>query len=63
MNVLNKIYAPILAAAMLVAGMTAVQAGELVNALPDGVAMDGFDVVAYHTTGAPAAGSASHPVE
>jgi YHS domain-containing protein len=38
-------------------------AGELVNSLDDGVAMDGFDVVAYHTAGAPATGKASHSVE
>jgi YHS domain-containing protein len=38
-------------------------AGELVNAQADGVAMDGFDVVAYHTAGAPAKGIASRSVE
>ena len=38
------------------------QAGEFVNALPDGVAMDGFDVVAYFD-GAPAKGGMSHSVE
>ena len=41
----------------------AVNAGELVNALPDGTAMDGFDVVAYQIEGAPALGSKSHSVE
>lgn len=41
----------------------AARAGELVNALADGTAMDGFDVVAYHTAGAPAKGSASHSVD
>ena len=35
---------------------------ELVNALPDGVAMDGFDVVAYFD-GAPAKGLASYSVD
>ena len=39
-----------------------VSADEFVNALPDGVAMDGFDVVAYFD-GAPARGLASHSVE
>lgn len=38
-------------------------AAELVNAQADGVAMDGFDVVAYHTAGAPAKGNASHSLE
>jgi len=44
-------------------GAGTAHAGELVNAQADGVAMDGFDVVAYHTTGAAAKGSASHSVE
>ena len=35
---------------------------EFVNTLPDGVAMDGFDVVAYFD-GAPAKGDVSHSVE
>ena len=35
---------------------------ELVNALVDDIAMDGFDVVAYHTAGAPALGTADHVV-
>jgi len=39
-----------------------VKTGEFVNALPDGIAMDGFDVVAYFR-GAPAKGSDSHVVE
>ena len=47
----------------LAIGIAPSLAGELVNALPDGVAMDGFDVVAYHTASAPAKGSASHSVE
>ena len=38
------------------------EAGEFVNALPDGVAMDGFDVVAYFG-GAPAKGDVSHSVD
>lgn len=40
----------------------AADADEFVNALPDGVAMDGFDVVAYFN-GAPAKGDESHSVE
>jgi YHS domain-containing protein len=44
-------------------GVGTAHAGELVNAQVDGVAMDGFDVVAYHTTGAPAKGSTSHKVD
>jgi YHS domain-containing protein len=44
-------------------GAGTAHAGELVNTQADGVAMDGFDVVAYHTAGAPAKGSASHSVE
>jgi YHS domain-containing protein len=47
----------------LAIGVAPSHAGELVNAQKDGVAMDGFDVVAYHTAGAPAKGSASHSVE
>ncbi len=37
-------------------------ADEFVNALPDGVAMDGFDVVAYFS-GAPAKGDVRHSVD
>ena len=40
----------------------AAQADEFVNAVPDGVAMDGFDVVAYFD-GAPAKGVVAHSVE
>ena len=40
----------------------AAQADEFVNAVPDGVAMDGFDVVAYFD-GAPAKGLVAHSVE
>ena len=43
-------------------GAVAAQADEFVNALPDGGAMDGFDVVAYFE-GAPAKGDASHSVD
>jgi YHS domain-containing protein len=56
-------------AAMLAvfAGMaTAETAAETVaplNVTADGVAMDGFDVVAYFTDGAPAKGNASHAIE
>ena len=42
-------------------GHTDSQASEFVNALSDGVAMDGFDVVAYFD-GAPVKGSVSHSV-
>ena len=38
------------------------QADEFVNALPDGVAMDSFDVVAYFG-GAPAKGDVAHSVD
>jgi YHS domain-containing protein len=44
-------------------GAATSHAAELVNAQADGVAMDGFDVVAYHTADAPAKGSVSHNVE
>jgi len=47
----------------LAIGTSPALAAETVNALPDGVAMDGFDVVAYHTEGAPAKGIAAHSVE
>jgi len=43
-------------------GIGAAQADQAVNALPGGVAMDGFDVVAYFD-GAPAQGSSAHGVE
>ena len=42
--------------------LSAAESEQLVNALPGGVAMDGFDVVAYFD-GAPAKGSASHSVD
>ena len=42
--------------------LSAAESDEFVNALPDGVAMDGFDVVAYFD-GAPAKGSTSHSVD
>ena len=44
------------------ATLSAAESDEFVNALPDGVAMDGFDVVAYFD-GAPAKGSTSHSVD
>jgi len=44
-------------------GVSVASSEELVNALDNGVAMDGFDVVAYHTAGAPLKGGASHSVE
>lgn len=44
------------------ATLNAAESDEFVNALPDGVAMDGFDVVAYFD-GAPAKGSTSHSVD
>ncbi|GEM_PF-366524 len=40
----------------------AAQAEDVLNALPDGVAMDGFDVVAYFD-GAPAKGDAAYEVD
>ncbi|MDE0242323.1 MAG: YHS domain protein [bacterium] len=43
-------------------GVSGVVSGEIVNALSDGVAMDGFDVVAYFD-GAPAKGLASNTVD
>ena len=43
-------------------GVVAAQAEEFVNALPDGIAMDGFDVVAYFD-GAPAKGDPSYSVD
>ena len=46
-----------------ISGAGSAEAGELVNALPDEVAMDGFDVVAYHTDGAPRKGEAAHRVD
>lgn len=39
------------------------KAEELVNALSDGVAMDGFDVVSYYSGGSPKHGTASHSVD
>ena len=51
-----------LALALSIAAGTA-HAGELVNAQADGIAMDGFDVVAYQTAGAPAKGSTSQSVD
>ena len=44
-------------------GVGVVTAEELVNALDDGVTMDGFDVVAYFKQAAPAKGNASHQVQ
>ena len=44
-------------------GIGAAQVAEqFVNALPDGIAMDGFDVVAYFD-GGPAKGGAEHSVD
>ena len=43
-------------------GIGTAHADQVVNALPDGVAVDGFDVVAYFD-GAPAKGDATHSVE
>jgi YHS domain-containing protein len=57
---IRSVFAAVLSVTM---GVSAAHAGELVNAQADGVAVDGFDVVAYHTAGAPAKGSASHSVE
>lgn len=57
---IGSIFGAVLSVMMSV---NAADAGELVNALSNDVAMDGFDVVAYHTAGAPAKGSSSHNVE
>ena len=51
----------LVAGIVLGAASVAARADEFVNALPDGVAMDGFDVVAYFD-GAPAKGDAAHSV-
>lgn len=63
MNLSKIIRAPIFAAAMLFASIGAASADEVVNALPDRVAMDGFDVVAYFDNGAPRKGSSAHAVD
>ncbi len=55
-------YAAVLAIATTM-GVGAAHAGAVVNALPDGVAMDGFDVVAYFTAGAPKRGDKAHSVQ
>lgn len=44
------------------AGVSMAFSEELLNALDNGVAMDGFDVVAYQTVGAPKKGGAAHSV-
>ena len=44
-------------------GVAAAKSGELVNALDSGVAMDGFDVVAYFKRGASVKGDESYQVE
>lgn len=44
-------------------GTTSANSAELVNALDNGVAMDGFDVVAYFEQGAPVRGEKSHQVQ
>ena len=49
-------------AVVLTLGIGMAAAEELVNALEDDVAMDGFDVVAYFDAGAPAKGESSHAV-
>ncbi len=46
----------------LAAGSAAAQTAPL-NTTPDGLAMDGFDVVAYFTEGAPAQGDPANAVE
>lgn len=50
------------AAFSLLAGAAAAQTAPL-NTTPEGVAMDGFDVVAYFTEGAPAKGTPENAVE
>jgi YHS domain-containing protein len=47
----------------LFAGMTTAETAAPLNVTADGIAMDGFDVVAYFTDSAPAKGNASHAVE
>jgi YHS domain-containing protein len=47
---------------VLAALAAAAQEGAPLNATPDGIAMDGFDVVAYQAQGAPAQGLAEHAV-
>ncbi len=51
----------LMATIALGSGVAADEADEFVNALPDGVAMDGLDVVAYFS-GTPARGVAEHSV-
>jgi YHS domain-containing protein len=60
----------VVVAAMMLAFFTSLAVAETsanaaapLNVTADGVAMDGFDVVAYFTDGAPAKGSAGHVVE
>lgn len=54
--------AGILATGALFGAVTDARADQFVNALPDSIAMDGFDVVAYFN-GAPAKGDSSHSVD
>jgi len=44
-------------------GTAAARSAELVNALDNGIAMDGFDVVAYFKQGAPVKGEKSYQVQ
>lgn len=50
-------------ALVLTVGTAFAQATAPLNQTPDGLAMDGFDVVAYFTDGAPAKGLPEHAVE
>ena len=51
------------ACAVVMMGAQMAQAEDVVNALDNGVAMDGFDVVAYFSDSAPKVGSADHSVD
>ena len=51
------------ATALVLMGAHSASAGEAVNALENGVAMDGFDVVAYFTENSPKIGSAEYSVD
>ncbi len=63
MSLSSNVVLRLSAALLLFVAVGATHANEFVNALPDGVAMDGFDVVAYHTLGEPTKGDAAHAVE
>jgi YHS domain-containing protein len=63
-TVFHGLRAMLLVLAMLGgAGMALAETAAPLNQTEDGVAMDGFDVVAYFTDGAPAKGDAAHAVD